>query len=260
MKRWICGLLSVLLMALLPVTGMAETAPASLRRVQTVEEAEAFLLYPPEDGVTGVQAGYIRLVSQQSVNDPMFRAAYWQGSVDNDDFDLTRRANRYGYPYPFHAGNMCTRAAYSMALSYLGVDAAPGEMSVLTGVRDMDQPYDEVSELVGVERVEAVSDVFDTLMDNYLYKKNYSPVYIYIRKPDGQLHALLVIAKLKEPSSYLVLDSSGMWLHGKQHRIYSVVFNRIRTEIINGEFRTDFAGSQVLRVYQWRLMPEKKGR
>ena len=246
----------ILLLLLLCCPALAEDAPASLRECDALEEAEAFLLYPPEDGISDVEAGYIRLVSQHSANDPMFRDEYWLGGEAGSVLDLTLETNRYGHVYTFHAGNMCTRAVYSMALSYLGVDVTPGDMSAMTGSRDINPPYNTISEMVGVELVEPAAYVFDTMVENYLTDPTYSPVYVYIRKPDGKDHALLVIAKLPEQSRYLVLDPSGMWLNGQQHRIYMMSFNKTRQQVVNSTFRDEYAGSKVLQLYQWRLVPQ----
>lgn len=241
---------------LLPAFGEeAALSPTDLRQALTAEEADAFLLYPPEDGVTGVEAGFIRLVSQHRANDAFFRDEYWMGGDPDSDLNLTRKESINSYVYPFHAGNMCTRAVYSMALSYLGVDVTPGDMSALTGRRNLDPPYDDVTALIGVERVQPRSNLFDNMVNNYLADDSYSPVYVHVRKPDGTDHALLVIAKLPEKSRYLVLDPSGMWLHGQQVRIYTMVFNFTREEVVNSTFREEYAGSQVMQVFQWRRLP-----
>ena len=260
------ALLLLMLLLLTPCSVRSETAdpgptpdpPASLRTATSVEEASAFIMYPPEDdGVTGVQAGWIRLISQHRMNDPTFRRGYWLGGEEGSVLDLTLQENRYGHVYTFHAGNMCTRAAYSMALSYLGVDVTPGLMSAMTGQRDLNPPYSEVSDMLGVELVQPRNHVFNTMVENYLSDPTYSPVYVYIRKPDGQDHALLIIAALPEKSRFLVLDPSGMWLHGEQHRIYMMSFNKTRAEVVNSTFRSDYAGSRVLQLYQWRLIPQE---
>lgn len=250
--------IALFLLLLLTCSAAAEDAdlPSSLRECDTVEEADAFLLYPPVGGIASVIPGYIRLVPQHRAGDPAFREEYWLGGEKGSDLDLTLQENRYGHVYNFHAGNMCTRAAYSMALSYLGVDMTPGAMSAMTGKRDLNPPYSAVSEMVGVERVKPSSHVFDTMVENYLSDPSYSPVYVYIRKPDGQDHALLVIAKLPEKSRYLVLDPSGMWLNGQQYRIYMMSFNKTRSQVVNSTFRSDYAGSKVLALYQWRLIPQ----
>lgn len=258
MKRWLSMLLAVL--SVLPLWACAEelpevtpTPPASLRSASSVEGAEAFLLYPSEEGLNDVEAGYIRYIAQHRANDPTFRSEYWLGGEVDSDLDLNRKENRYGYPYTFHAGNMCTRAAYSMALSYLGVDITPGGMTALTGRRDLDPPYAQVSELVGVELVQPKAYVFDTMLENYLTDPAYSPVYLYLRKPDGKDHSLLVIAALPEKSCYLVLDPSGLWVHGEPYRVYMIALNKLRNKVINSTFRSEYVGSQVLTVYQWRL-------
>lgn len=249
----------LLLILLLLCPALAETErPATLRECDSAQEAEAFLLYPPQDGVIGVQPGYIRLIAQHRAGDDAYRAGYWLGGEEGSTLDLNLQENRYGHVYTFHAGNMCTRAAYSMALSYLGVDATPGAMSAMTGKRDMNPPYSAVSEMVGVELVQPKSHVFDTMVENYMTDPSYSPVYVYIRRPDGQDHALLVVGKLPETGRYLVLDPSGMWAFGQQHRIYMMSFNKTRSQVVNSTFRDEFAGSKVLALYQWRLVPQEE--
>lgn len=247
--------LILLLLAACPALAEDADMPATLRECETAEAAETFLIFPPEDGLAEVQAGYIRFIAQHRAGDDTFRAEYWLGGEPGSTLDLTLQQNRYGHVYTFHAGNMCTRAAYSMALSYLGVDVTPGGMSAMTGRRDMNPPYPAVSEMLSVEQVTPKSHVFDTMVDNYLRDPTFSPVYVYIRKPDGQDHALLIIGKLPEKSRYLVLDPSGMWVHGQQYRIYMMSFNKTRVEVVNSTFRDEYAGSKVLALYQWRYAP-----
>lgn len=255
MKRCAAALL-LLLAVLLPAAAEEAAPPAALPEISAMEEAEAFLLYPPEDGICGVQAGCIRLVSQHRANDPFFRKEYWLGGEEGSVLDLTLQENCYGHVYTFHAGNMCTRAAYSMALSYLGVDVTPGSMSAMTGCRDLNPPYTGISDALGVEQVRPRAYVFDTMVENYLTDPGYSPVYVYIRKPDGKDHALLIIGRLPEKSQYLVLDPSGMWARGQQYRVYMMAFNKTRTTVVNSTFRDEYAGSTVLQLYQWRLSPD----
>ena len=259
MRSRAAALLMMMLALLFPCLAeeTAAEAPATLRSADTVEEAEAFLIYPPEDGLADVQAGYIRLVSQHRANDPSFRKGYWLGGEEGSELDLTLQKTGSGSPYNFHAGTMCTRAAYSMALSYLGVDVTPGGMSAMTGRRDLNPPYTAISEMVGVERVKPGSHVFDTMVENYLTDPSYSPVYVYLRKPDGQDHAVLVIAKLPQKSRYLILDPSGMWVDGKQYRIYMMAFNKTRSQVANSTFRSVYNGSKVQALYQWRLVPQE---
>lgn len=245
-------MLALLLLLLLSSSFAGAEDVLTLRTATSVEEAEQFLLLPPEDGVAGVQAGYIRYISQVNGRDPSFRTAYWLGGEEGSMLDLTVKS-RYGYEYGFHAGNMCTRAVYSMALSCIGVDMTPGAMSALTGERNLDEPYDMISEAIGVERVERRSKIFNTMMENYLTDERYSPVYLYIRKPSGNYHALLVVATIPEKGRYIVVDSNPYYLHGEPVRVYFISLNKNRTEIINSTFRDELVGSEVLQVHQWRL-------
>ena len=177
-RRLIAWLMLMLTLAC-PVVAEApafELYPLHLRDCTTPEQAEAFLLYPPEDGVCGVQPGRIRLIAQHRAGDSAFREEYWLGGEAGSDLDLTLQKNRYGHVYTFHAGNMCTRAAYSMALSYIGVDVTPGSMSALTGKRNLDPPYRLVTPLVGVELIQPRAYAFDTMVENYMTDFSYSPV------------------------------------------------------------------------------------
>ncbi len=249
--------LTALMMIWLLMTSFAaaEDAPLTLRSATSVEEVEQFLLLPPEDGVCGVQIGYIRYIAQDQGKDPAFRKAYWLGGEEGSILDLTMK-KRNGYDYGFHAGVMCTRAVYSMALSCLGIDMSPGEMSAVTGERNLDEPYDMISDIVNVERVSHKSKVFNTMMENYLTDERYSPVYLYIRKPGGSYHALLVVAYIPDKSRYIVVDSSPYYVEDAPCRVYFVSLNKNRTEIVNSTFRAELAGSKVLQLYQWRLAEE----
>ncbi len=248
-------LLTLLLILLLPLWALCEASaepPATLPAATSVEDAEAFLLLPTEDALADVQRGHIRYIGQNAETDEYFRAAYWQGDEPGSPLDLTL-TERYGAVFPFHAMNMCSRAIYSMALSYLGVDLTPGGMSALMGQRDLPEPYDGVSALVGVERLSWPEFSFNEMMENYLTDPDYSPVYLYIRRPDGTAHALLVIATIPEKSRYIVLDCNPPRMDWQRRRVYFISLNRYRTAVINSAFYEALAGSEVLQVHQWRL-------
>ncbi len=247
--------LTALLMTLLLLASFAaaeESAP-TLRTAASPEEVLQFLLLPPEDGIAQVQSGYIRYIAQHEDRDDAFRKAYWLGGEEGSVLDLTMK-QRNGIEYGFHAGSMCTRAVYSMALSCLGIDMSPGAMSAVTGERNLDEPYDMISDIVGVERIVRKSNVFNTMMENYLTDDSYSPVYLYIQKPNGNYHALLVVAFMPDVSRYLVVDPSPHFNEdGSICRVYFVSLNKLRTQIINSTFRSELVGSKVLQLHQWRL-------
>lgn len=242
-----------ILLVLLASSALAEQPALTLRTATSAEEVARFLVLPPEDGIAGVEPGYIRYVAQAPERDPIaFRKEYWLGGEEGSMLDLTMK-KRNGYDYGFHAGVMCTRAVYSMALSVLGIDMSPGAMSALTGERNLDEPYDMITEILGIERVERRTKVFNTMMDNYLNSDSYSPVYLFLRKPSGAYHALLVVGVIPESKRFLVVDSSPYELDGEPCRVYFISLNPARTKVVNSTFSTQLVGSEVLQLYQWKL-------
>lgn len=247
-------LLAVFMLAMSAV--VAEDAPTSLREAISVEEVEKFLILPPEGDVAQVQRGYIRYISQSEKRDTSFRKEYWLGGEEGGILDLTRK-ERYGVKFDFHTGVMCTRAAYSMILSYFGIDMSPGKMSEVTGKRNLYEPYTEISDMFGLELNRGGRLQFDKMMQNYLTDDSYSPVYLYFRKPNGVNHAVIVVGYNPNPGRYLVIDSSPFWVHGEPYRTFFVSMNKKRTIFINSTFYNELVGSELLQVWQWRLPPEQ---
>lgn len=251
-------MLILLTLLLLPILALGEDAPAgpaSLREATSAEEVQEFLLMPTKFSLAGVERGYIRYIGQNEERDDMFRTGYWLGGEKGSVLDLTLK-ERYGVKFPYHAGVMCSRAVYSMALSYLGIDMTPGGMSALLDSRNLDEPYDIISWKVGVERVEAKAHVFNTMMENYLTDDSYSPVYLYFRRPDGTTHAVLVVARDPDTGRFMVVDCNPPQSGGKLYRVYFISLNKQRTEIINSTFKKELKGSKVLQLYQWQLLED----
>lgn len=249
--------LLTLLMLLCLLTGSclgeeAVLSAPSIRKAVTPEEAETYLMMPSKYNLAGVERGYIRYIGQNAEKDDMFRKGYWLGGKEGSVLDLTVKA-RDGVPYAFHAGTMCSRAAYSMAMSYLGIDITPGEMSEMMHSRNLDEPYDMISWLLGVERLQGSYRTFNDMVENYLTDERYSPVYIYLRKPSGAHHALLVVGVIPDKGRFIVVDSNPIRSGGKPQRVYFISFNKARTEIINSSFKKEWVGSELLQVHQWRL-------
>ena len=249
-------LIALLLILLLIPGALAEEPPLTLRSAASIAEASQFLLLPPEDGIADVQAGYIRYISQSEKRDTSFRKEYWLGGEEGGILDLTRK-ERYGVKFDFHTGVMCTRAAYSMILSYFGIDMSPGKMSEVTGKRNLYEPYTEISDMFGLELNRGGRLQFDKMMQNYLTDDSYSPVYLYFRKPNGVNHAVIVVGYNPNPGRYLVIDSSPFWVHGEPYRTFFVSMNKKRTIFINSTFYNELVGSELLQVWQWRLPPEQ---
>lgn len=231
-------------------------APLTLRTATSVEEVKEFLLLPPRFSMNSVKRGYIRYIAQNQERDETFRKKYWLGGEEGSVLDLTLKERR-GVKFDFHAGVMCSRAVYSMALSYLGIDMTPGDMSALMNSRNLDEPYDMISWKIGVERVTADSHVFNTMVENYLTDDSYSPVYLYFRRPNGTCHSVLVVAKNPDTGRFLVIDSNPIQSGGQLHRVYFISLNKARTEIINSTFKKELKGSEILQIYQWRLIEDE---
>lgn len=257
-------LILLALVALLPHLILAEeaaeaTAPPTLRTATTQEEVMAFLLLPPRFSMNNVKPGYIRYIGQNADRDEAFRKKYWLGGEEGSVLDLTIK-ERHGFKFDFHAGVMCSRAAYSMALSYLGIDLTPGDMSAMMNSRNLDEPYDMISLKIGLERVTVKGNVFNTMMDNYLNDPSYSPVYLYFRRPNGSCHSVLVVAKNPDTGRFWVIDSNPIQSGGKLHRVYFISLDKSRTKIINSSFNRELKGSEILQVHQWhRVDPEPSG-
>ena len=246
-------LLAVLLLAASAV--LAEDAPLTLRTATSAEEVEQFLLLPEGDDVAPVKRGYIRYIAQNLKRDPAYRKAYWLGSEEGSVLDLTL-TQRYGHEFDYHIGVMCTRASYSMILSYFGIDMSPGKMSEITGSRNLYEPYAEISEMVGLEFYDLGRRHFDEMVADYLNDDSYSPVYLYFKKPNGSNHSVIIVGYMPDTGRYLVVDSNPYFAFGEPYRVYFMSFNLKRTRVINSTFADELVGSVLLEVWQWRLPPE----
>ena len=258
-RRWFCLLAALCL--LVPLA-RAEEAP-DLPHCQTVEQVEALLLYPG-DGTEPVAAerGLIRYISQDTDKDPSFCPDYWMGGEPGGELDLTieksLKAGSFNKPYTYYARNMCTRAVYSMALSYLGIDLTPGAMSAMLEKRDIDMHYEEVTDrLPEVEIVTFTHYVFFQMFEAYQSDSRYSPVYLYIRRPSGTTHCLLVVAR-QENGRYIVVDPRYHDIKDEPVHVYTISLNKVAQKIgFNSDFRSELNGSYVLRCCQWRLVEEE---
>lgn len=234
-----------------------------LHRCTSVAQVLACLDIPAmgEDGTVqplGVRKGALRYISQGDGEDPLFCAAYWQGGDPGDALDLTLKMDAHRKPYRYYARNMCTRAVYSMILSYFGEDLTPGGMSALMGQRDLDEPYDEVTALLpGMKRVDTPTHRFDLMWEAYQREpERYSPIYLYVRKPNGANHAMLVVAATGRPSEFIVVDPAYHVLDGQSIPVFLIALNKNRKEIIHSTFYRELAGSKVKWFYQWEQTKE----
>ena len=249
-------LLCLLLLLAFPFSACSE----SLRACTTKEAVLAMIDFPreAEDGSTreaAVRAGRIRFIPQ-SLRDPLFVKSYWLGGAEGSSLDLTQTEDSKGREYDEYCGVMCTRACYSMALSYFGVDVTPGGMSAMLGERSIDSPYDEITEkLYFVERVKGVDyRSLDEMMDRYLSDPTYSPVLITLLRPNGIAHALLAVGR-DEEGRLLVIDPAPYELRGtiqrvqylrptaNRQKVYSCTISSYEDSLISGCYQWHWTGS-----------------
>ena len=246
MRRLITLLLA--LCCLLPVLAQAEEG-LTLTNADTVDEVNRFILLPDGDGLPAPRRGYIRYISLNE-RDAAFRAAAWQSPV----YNLMTKAGGYRADHT----NMHNRAVYCMALSYLGVDVTPVMMSELAGSRDVTAPYDAVTAKLGVniERVEPRSYVFDTMVENYLNDDSYSPVMCTFRTKAGQLYTVLIVAYIPSTGGFIIADAAAPRLDGQYLHSYKMAWHVVRRFVLSSAFYDKFYESEVINLYQWRLVEE----
>lgn len=245
--RWLIILLTLITLLLCLTTG-AVCEGTELPFVGNIQEALSFLDFPEENGKTDVTRGRIRYIAQKK-DAPYFLDEYWIGGERGGIMDLT--IDRIdGRKYPSYCDTMCTRAVCSMALSYLGYDVTPGDMSAMLGKRDINVPYDEVTDLMdGLYRVTAGElSSFEKKYEKYLSDPNYSPIMLQIEKTNGRPHSLLIIGKDKD-GLYLVVDPADRYVNNELATIQSIRLSK-RTIVYCSTSGT-YNGAKVMQCYQW---------
>jgi len=136
-----------------------------------------------------VEPGKIRYVAQNP-KDSLFVKEYWLSK----GHDLREKANQ-----------KCTRAAFSMALSWLGIDCTPVAMSDLLRSEELFYTYDQVCEALG--NVTRVEGNLETLWAAYQAGEG-SPVLLHFVYSGGGMHAVLLVARDEEdPDLFYALTS-----------------------------------------------------
>lgn len=142
------------------------------------------------DGKETVKAekGKIRYIAQNP-KDPWFVKEYWM----SPGYDLRERANQ-----------KCTRAIFSMALSYLGIDCTPVGMSDLVRAEEIFYTYDSVCRKLGsVTRTEGE---LETLWEKYERGEG-SPILLHFTYSGG-MHGVLLAARDEEnPELYYAVTT-----------------------------------------------------
>lgn len=215
--------------------------------ISSISDAKEVMDFPSGSSSIGtVQKGRIRYVGQM-LSDPKFSSSYWK----NSKYDFVSNKSCQG---------MCTRAVFSMALSYLGIDLTPVKMSEITGLSDIDAPYDDVLDaMTGYPGVARVKTTVSQAYSNYLSNSNYSPVYLHFDY-GSSLHCLLIVGK-KSGNTYIAVDpsvrsnsASGM---ANEH-VYEITVNEnsktITSVTYNGKTAwTSWNGATYTGANQWYL-------
>ena len=236
-------LLALLMLICLCVPVLAEEL--TLTTAHTVEDVNSFIDLPDSEAIPVAQAGRIRFVSLNA-RDAAFHKDLWA----DETCDLTVKGS-----YRADYRNMHDRAAYSMALSYLGVDVSPVMMSQLAGSRDVSAPFDGVTARIpGVERVEYKAHLFDSAVENYLNDPSYSPVMVKVRRPEGSLHTVLVVGYIPATGGFIICDPAAPAQDGVNLHAYKMAWHVVRQVVLASDFWDMFYGSTVEQVYQWRLV------
>lgn len=245
--------LFALLLAFCLLLPAALAEEASLLTANTVEKVSQFLRLPQEGALAAAEAGTIRYIC---LNDK--DRAFIPGAWRSDRFDLTVKSDARGNVYKADHNNMHSRAVYCMALSYLGVDVTPAMMSDLMNSRDITAPFDGVTRQLDarLERVQPKAYVFDTMIENYLSDPSYSPVFMQIRKPNGAMYTVLVVGYIPETGGFIIVDPAAPRLSGQPQYTYKMALHVMRQVVLSSAFYDAFYASQVVNLYQWRLVDE----
>ena len=151
---------------------ISEPAPLVLTGLERVHE-----MITGMDGGRKIPAekGKIRYIAQDP-EDSRFVKEYWLSY----SFDLRETANQ-----------KCSRAVFSMALSWMGIDCTPVDMSDMLRARELDYTYDAVCRKMGT--VTRVKGDLETLWAEYQAGRA-SPVLLHFKYGDA-MHAVLLAAR-----------------------------------------------------------------
>ena len=160
-------------------------------RMEKLPEVHQMLTGTEGNEPVPVTEGKIRYVCQDP-KDPRFVRDYWLSK----SFDLRDTANQ-----------KCTRAVFSMALSWLGVDCTPVRMSELVMSAEVEYTYDSVCrKLKNVKRTEGD---LETLWAAYEAGEA-SPILLHFRyDQEGGMHGVLLIARDDEDPELFYAVTSG---------------------------------------------------
>ncbi len=189
-----------------------------------------------------VQKGKIRFITQLP-EDPCYKKSYWKSLY----YDLTDESR-----------SKCTRAAFSMALSYLGIDCTPVHMSDIAKNKELFYTYDAV--LNALKNVSRIDGNLEQLWSNYKKEEgDYSPVAIHFSYGSDGMHSLLLIDRDDEnPNLYYAITSSEgtkatAWGGSAHDHVIMVVIEDGRVgQPIQSPMITKYNGGKIDVICQWK--------
>lgn len=154
-------------------------------------EVHAFLEGEDGNEAVPVREGKIRFIAQNP-KDPTFVKEYWLSKK----YDLRESANK-----------KCTRAVFSMALSWLGIDCTPVRMSEMLWGEEIYYNFDPVCTKLG--NVKRRSGDLETLWKKYETGDG-SPIFLHFTYEGGAgMHALLLVSRDRmNPELFYCVTSS----------------------------------------------------
>ena len=176
-----------------PVTETIEIEITAPEMPELGQLSEVHAILEGEDGnvAVPVREGRIRFIAQNP-KDPAFVTEYWLSRK----YDLRETANR-----------KCTRAVFSMALSWLGIDCTPVRMSEILWGEDIFYNFDPVCKKLG--NVERRSGDLETLWEKYEAGDG-SPIFLHFTYEGGAgMHAVLLVSRDRvNPELFYCVTSS----------------------------------------------------
>ena len=186
-----------------------------------------------------------------------YNRAYWS----NAKFDLTQKNSGSGW----YSGNMCTRAAYSMSLSYLGVDCTPIRCSELCNARDLNQGnwYADVTNKLnaGASGISGKivlekkgnhpsNEDLQNMYAKYVSDTRYSPIVVYFSKPNGRPHAVVLVGMDTE-GNYLFVDPSYSGIPATH--AFKAKLNMADGQMDMGVSEFGYSKSKIGSIVQWHI-------
>lgn len=256
-----------------------ESKVSGLPTAGTIDEVKKYVLEPDVDNNASykeasnvapreVQRGTIRYIPQVKRNknnqtDPTFCDQYWK----SENYDFVK-IDGWG-----ECNKWCTRAAFSMTLSYLGIDCTPVYMSELKGndfnvndgyekiVEELEKKnniqlkIDYLGDAKHSQTGERFDDKFYSMYKNYLTDESFSPIYVRFTE---QPHAMVIISKSSENDNiYYAVDSSFSIQSGKLIHVIEVeICTTTDGMLIMGDGTTfkAYRGKRLNGLYQYELI------